>query len=142
MAENEVKETEEVIAPVVEETAEEVVNPFARFNAMTEEPSVEAESPAVVFEEETVEEVVEEPAPAEESPRTFGNFDALRQSISNMQRPATPVAEPEATPVVAFDDSEETETINASTSVFATAELPEEPATSNIQFDDEDDRLN
>lgn len=136
------EETEEVIAPVVEETTEEVVNPFARFNAMTEENSVEEESPAVVFEEETVEEVVEEPAPVEETPRTFGNFDALRQSISNMQRPATPVAEPEATPVVAFDDSEETETINASTSVFATAELPEEPVTSNIQFDDEDDRLN
>ena len=142
------EETEEVVAPVVEETTEEAVNPFARFNTMVEETSVEEPS-AVVFEEEPVEEVVEEQveeveesAPVEETPRTFGNFDALRQSISNMQRPATPVVEPEATPVVAFDDAEEEETINASTSVFATAELPEEPVTTNIQFDDEDNRFN
>ncbi len=148
-----VEETEEEeLSVATEEPAEEVVsepvNPFASFGASLEETPVE-ETPAINFEdeevaEEPVVEEAEEVAPVEEAPKTFGNFDALRQSITNMQR-TTPVAEPEATPVVAFDDSEEEveETINASTSVFATAELPEEPVSTNIQFDDEeDDRLN
>ena len=146
-----VVEVEEETSVATEEPNEEVVsepvNPFASFGANVEATPVE-ETPAINFEEEVAEEPVveeaEEVAPVEEEPKTFGNFDALRQSITNIQRP-TPVAEPEATPVVAFDDTEEAEeeTINASTSVFATAELPEEPVSTNIQFDDEeDDRLN
>lgn len=139
--------------PAGEEEVEEVET-AVMFEEESEEPEttfVEEAEEEVLEENEEVEETPalaeepqEEPAPAEEKPRLFSSFDALRQSISNMQRPA-PVAEPEETPVVVADDTEETQeveedTITAETSVFASAE---EPATTHIQFsDEEDDRLN
>ena len=157
-AEEEVAPNEQVVEDntntfVPEETteeetpAEEPVAPVVEDEPQTEEVApVEEETPAVTFEEEQPTENVIEEVPAEEAPRAFANFDALRQSVNNMQRPVETVAEPEATPVVAFDDTEEeTEDapITAETSVFATAESEEETTTPNIQFDDEeDDRLN
>ncbi len=163
---------QEVVTPVVfdegestNDDAEEAVNRFATFNAVVEEQNNMLETEEVSAEVsggreealstvdskedqletvQTAENVAGEetvPNPAEK-PRTFGSFDALRQSISNIQRPSSPVGEPEATPVVVEDDTTKTEgVITPETSVFASVEnVVDETTVSNNQIDD--DRLN